>query len=64
MVDIVIYNVLSEKHRYIYEKVQTKSAKTAISGILPAFSAEKKFFLKTGLDHVMGIANTHLCAKN
>ena len=36
----------------------------AISGIFPAFSAGKKIFSKIGLGHIMGIANTHLCAKN
>ena len=36
----------------------------AISGIFPAFSAGKKVFSKIGLGHIMGIANTHLCAKN
>ena len=55
---------LSEKTSKYKEKVQTKSAKTAISGIFPAFSAGKKFFSKIGLGDFMGIANTHLCAKN
>ena len=45
-------------------KDRTKSAKTAISGIFPAFSAGKKLFLKIGLGDVLGIANTRLCAKN
>ena len=40
-----------------------KISKTAISGIFPAFSAGKKFFLKIGLCHVLAIANMHLCAK-
>ena len=47
---------LSEKTTKYKEKVRTKSAKMAIS--------EKKFFSRIGLDHIMGIANTHLCAKN
>ena len=55
---------LSEKTTKYKGKVRTKSAKTAISGIFPAFSAGKKFFSKIGLGHIMGIANTHLCAKN
>ena len=46
------------------EKVQRKSAETAISGIFPAFSAGKRFFSKIGLSHILGIANTRLCAKN
>ena len=46
------------------EKVQWKSTKMAISGIFPAFSAGKKFFLKIKLNHVLSIINTHLCAKN
>ena len=29
-----------------------------------AISGIKKFFSKIGLGHIMGIANTHLCAKN
>ena len=29
-----------------------------------AFSARKNFFSKIGHSHVLGIANTHLCAKN
>ena len=55
---------LSEKTTKYKGKVRTKSAKMAISGIFPAFSAGKKFFSKIGLDNVMSIANTHLCAKN
>jgi hypothetical protein len=55
---------LSEKTTKYKEKVRTKSAKMAISGIFPAFSAGKKFSSKIGLGHIMGIANTHLCAKN
>ena len=55
---------LSEKTTKYKEKVQWKSAKTAISGIFPAFSAGKKILSKVGLGHVMGIANKHLCAKN
>ena len=54
---------LSEKTTEYKEKVRTKFAKTAISGIFPAFSAGKKFFSKIRLGNVMGIANTHLCAK-
>ena len=30
----------------------------------PAFSAGKKVFSKIGLNHVLSIPNTHLCAKN
>ena len=55
---------LSEKTTKYKEKVRTKSAKMAISGIFPAFSAGKKFYSKIGLGHIMGIVNTHLCAKN
>ena len=46
------------------EKVQRKSAETAISGIFPVFSAGKNVFSKIGLSHILGIANTRLCAKN
>ena len=53
-----------EKTTKYKEKVRTKSAKTAISGIFPAFSAGKKFFSKIGLGHILGIPITHLCAKN
>ena len=56
--------LLSEKTTKYKGKVRTKCAKTAISGIFPAFSAGKKIFSKIGLGHIMGIANTHLCAKN
>ena len=52
------------KKKKCKEKVRWKSAKTAISGIFPAFSAGKKFFSKIGLGHVLSIPNTHLCAKN
>ena len=55
---------ISEKTTKYKEKVRTKSAKTVISGIFPAFWARKKFFSKIGLGHILGIANTHLCAKN
>ena len=55
---------LSEKTTKYKEKVQTKFAKTAISGIFPAFSAGKKFFSKIGLGHIMAIANGAKCAKN
>ena len=55
---------LSEKTTKYKGKVRTKSAKTAISGIFPVFSAGKNFLSKIGLDHVMSIANMHLCAKN
>ena len=64
MVGIVISNVLSENTTKYKEKVRTKFAKTAISGIFPAFSPGKKFFSKIGLGYVMSIGNTHLCAKN
>ena len=46
------------------EKVQRKSAKTAISGKFPVFLAGKKFFSKIGPGHILAIINTHLCAKN
>ena len=46
------------------EKVQRKSAKTAISGKFPVFLAGKKFFSKNGPGHILAIINTHLCAKN
>ena len=55
---------LSEKTTKHKEKVRTKSAKTAISGIFPAFSAGKKIFSKIELGHVFGIPNTHLSTKN
>ena len=64
MFGIVINNVLSEKTTKYKEKVRTKSAKTTISGICPAFLAEKEFFSKIGLGHILGIINTHFCAKN
>ena len=56
---------LFEKTKKYTEEIQWKSAKTAISGIYPAFSAGKRIFLsKIEICHVLGIANTHLCAKN
>ena len=65
MVGIVISNVLSEKRTKYKEKVRTKSAITAISGIFPVFSAGKKNFSKIGLGHVLSIdANAHLYGKN
>ena len=54
---------LCEKTTKYEEKTRTKSAKTAISGIFPAFSAFN-FFLEIQLGHILGIAFTHLCAKN
>jgi len=55
---------LYEKITIYEEKTRTKSAKIAISGIFPVFSAGKNFFSKIQLSHILGIANTHLCAKN
>ena len=55
---------LCKKTTKYEEKTRTKSEKTAISGIFPAFSAGKKFFSKIGLALVLSIVNTHLCAKN
>ena len=55
---------LSEKTTKYKGKVRTKSAKTAISGIFPVFSAGKNFLSKIELGHVMSIANMHLCTKN
>ena len=55
---------LGEKTRKYKEKVRTKSAKMAISGIFPAFSAGKEFFSKIGLGHVLSIANVHLYGEN
>ena len=55
---------LSEQTTKYKEKDRTKYAKTAISGIFPAFSAGNEFFSKIGLGHILGIINTHLCAKN
>jgi len=51
---------LFEKATKYKERIQRKFAKTAISGIFPAFSAGKKFFLKIRLGHVLAIAITHL----
>ena len=56
-------NVLSEKTTKYKGKVRRKSAKKAISGIFPAFTAGKKILTKIGLGHVMSIANMHLYAK-
>ena len=51
---------LSEKRMKYKEKVRTKSAKMAISGIFD----QKKIFLKNRTRPCFGLANTHLCAKN
>ena len=59
--DFYINNVLCEKTMKYKEKVQSKSAETAISGVLPAFSA---IISKIGLGHVLSIAKTHLWAKS
>ena len=64
MLVLLLIMFLCEKTTKYEEKSRTKSAKTAISGIFPAFSAGKKFFSKIGLGHVLNIMNTHLCAKN
>ena len=58
---LLLIKFLCEKTAKYKKKVQWKSAKTAISGIFPAFSAGKKFFSKIGLGHILGIINTHLC---
>ena len=55
---------LSEKTTKYKGKVRTKSAKTTISGIFPAFSAGNEFSSKIGLGHVLSIANAHLYGKN
>ena len=44
---LLLVMFLSEKTTKYKEKVRTKSAKTAISGIFPEFSAEKKFSQKS-----------------
>ena len=44
--------------------MRKKSNKNLQKRRFPVFSAGKKFFLKIGLGHIMGIGNTHLCAKN
>ena len=57
MVGIVInVTFLREKTTKDKEIVRWKSTKMAISGIFPAFSAR--------LGHILGVPNTHLCAKN
>ena len=45
-------------------KSRENALKTGFSGIFPAFSAGKFFFLKIVLRHFLGIAILHLCAKN
>ena len=55
---------LSKKTTRYKGKVRTKSAKMAISGKFPAFSAGKKFFSRIGLGHVMGIAIRIFVQKN
>ena len=58
MVGIVINNVFVwKKQRNIRKKSDENLQK-------PRFSAEKKFFSKIRLGHVLSIPNTHLCAKN
>ena len=47
MVGIIIHNVLVWYNSEIWGKNPTKSAKTAISGIFPPFSARKNSFLKS-----------------
>ena len=61
--DIIKGFVWKRTTKYV-EKVQRKSAETAISSIFPVFSAGKKFLSKIGLGHILSIINTHLCAKN
>ena len=55
---------LCKNQRNIEKKCDKNLHKTAISGIFPLFSAGKNFFSKIGFGHVLGIANTRLCAKN
>ena len=56
MVSIVIYNVSVSKNNEIRGKTPKKCAKTVNSGIFQAFSV--------GISHVLGIANSVLCATN
>ena len=44
--------------------IRKKSNKNLQKRRFPVFSAEKKCFSKIGLGHILGIKNTHLCAKN
>ena len=44
--------------------IRKKSNENLQKRRFPAFSAGKKFSSKIGLGHVLGIGNTHLCAKN
>ena len=52
---LLLIMFLCEKTTKYKEKVRWKSAKTAISGIFPAFSAGKKFFSKIRLGHVLEV---------
>ena len=57
---IVINNLFDRKNEEIFVKGLMKICK---NGYFRHFRPEKKF-LKIGLGHVLGFANTHLCAKN
>ena len=62
--DYCYYAFLNKQSVKTIDEISRKCQKIGFSGIFPAFSAGKKFFSKIGLGHIMGIANTHLCAKN
>ena len=45
------------------DEISRKCQKTGFSGIFPAFSAEKKYFSKIGLGHILDTVILHQCAK-
>ena len=59
-----VYASLCKKSEKTNDEISRKCPKTGFSGIFPAFSAGKNFFLKIGLRHILGITILHLCAKN
>ena len=68
---IAINYILCEKTRFLNKKsvktddeISSKRQKPVFRVDFRHFQPEKNFFSKIGLSHILGIANTHLCAKN
>ena len=55
---------LCKKSEKTDDEISRKCQKTGFSGIFPAFSAGKIYFLEIRLRHFLGITILHLCAKN
>ena len=64
ILNIVNTHLCAKNQKKLMIESQENAKKTGFSGIFPTFSAGKKFFPKTGLRHILGIAILRHCAKN